>query len=94
MQSEKTAFDLPKAAKALQKHRVTTRGTPRQRAPKGFWQGVRYEIATCSPPELIEDQLQRKLRRVSPANRGRMVAVLAELDGDERREVVLKLLAA
>ena len=92
--ANKTTRDVRNfTAKSLKKLDTTTRGTPRQRAPKGFWQQVWYEVLASSPPELLEEQLQRKLRRMSPSNRERAAAVLAVVEGEERREVVLRLLA-
>ena len=71
----------------------TTRGTPRQRAPKGYWAGVRYEVLATKPPDLIERMMQSKLRLMSPANRARVQTLLDRLAGEDRREFALRLLS-
>ena len=78
---------------ASKRKQLTTRGTPRQRTPKGFWANTRYEILAGLPPELVEEALQRKLRRFPLSKRERVVAVREGLNGEERREVVLVLLS-
>jgi len=71
----------------------TTRGTLRQRAPKGLIASIKYDVLANEPPEMNEKSLQQKLKRMAPDNRQRVEAVLEQLTADDRREYVLKLLA-
>ena len=71
----------------------TTRGTLRQRAPKGLLASMRYDVLANQPPEMNEKWLQRKLKRMAPANRQRVEAILELLTGDDRREYALRVLA-
>ena len=38
----------------------TTRMTPRLRAPKGMWPGIRYAVLASKPPGLIEELMDRR----------------------------------
>ncbi len=77
----------------LKKLNRTTRGTIRQRAPKGSLASWRYGVLADQPLEITEKSLQRKLKRLAPDNRQRVEAVLEQLTGEDKREYVLRLLA-
>lgn len=71
----------------------TTRGTIRQRAPKGLITSIKYDVLANQPPEVNEKSLQRKLKRMAPDNRQKVEAILGVLTGEDRREYVLRLLS-
>ena len=70
----------------------TTRGTSRQRAPKGFSQATRYAILADTQPELLDQFLLAKLRRMSAVRRVIVKDTLRIVPEDERKELVLRLL--
>ena len=77
----------------LKKLNRTTRGTIRQRAPKGSFASWRYGVLADQVPEIIEELIRKKLNRLAPTNRQRVEAVLEQLNGEDKREYVLRFLA-
>ena len=80
------------STRKLKKAQITTRGTPRQRAQKGFMQFLRRQILQDLSPERLEALFQSKLRRMSPDKQAQVEAELSLLPSESRRDYILKLL--
>ena len=81
------------AKRSITKHRTTTRGTRRQRAPRGFWQNIRYDVLADADPPAIHAALDRKLARISQEKRQQITTLLESSTGPDRRESILRFLA-
>ena len=73
----RTGFRILSSAKrSITKHKTTTRGTRRQRAPKGYRQDIRYDVLASVDSSTIDAALDRKLSRISPAKRHQITTLL------------------
>ena len=87
----------PSHTTMLRQHKkatTTTRGTPRQRMLKGEWAEYRYNHLKTVPYDRVEAAFIDSIRRKSPAKRDAIVGELESLEGDERREYMLRTFAA
>ena len=81
------------ALSALGKVGKTSRGMPRVRARKGFWDNLRFRILSQLPSDELEEWLDRRLRRLSVNRRHAFMVQIRGLSDDARREAVARYLS-
>ena len=72
---------------------TTTRGTPRERMLNQEWFDLRYALLKSAPYDRAEAAFMIAVWRKSAAKRDAILREMESLEGDERREFVLRTFA-
>ena len=82
-----------RTARKIKKATTTTRGTSRQRAPKGLRHHIRTRVLQDLPLEDLERLMNKKLQGMPVQQRLKVKLELAGSVGEVRHEVLVSLLA-